>query len=192
MEKLTRDAPIAEETLVNLLHRAQERADPDALDGLYLLYADRIYYYVASRVRTGESAEDITSDIFLNLIEKISQYQVAPNDNVAIFSAWLFRMAHNKLVDAMRVQQRVQHIELNDAEASTAVHPMDNAEARIDFEAILDKLGHLEYEQREVIMLRYIEGLSNIETADVMRKSESAVKALRYRALQNLRRHLMQ
>lgn len=190
MDMLRRDAPIAEDVLVNLLHRAQERTDSAALDGLYLLYADRIYYYIASRLRNGESAEDVTSEVFLHLAEKISQYRVAPTDNVAIFSAWLFRIAHNKMIDVLRTEQRVKHFGLSDAESVAAIDPIDKLQERIDFEAILAKLKNLDSEQRKVIMLRYVEGLSITETARVMRLSESAVKALRYRALQNLRRHL--
>jgi RNA polymerase sigma-70 factor (ECF subfamily) len=190
MDKLKRDAPIAEDVLVNLLYRAQEQADSAAFDGLYLLYADRIYYYLASRLRHGESAEDVTSEVFLHLFEKISHYQVAPNDNVAIFSAWLFKIAHNKMIDALRTKQRVKHVDLSYAEPTAAVYPIDEVQERIEFEAILSKLDNLDADQRKVIMLRYIEGLSTAETATAMRKSESAVKGLRYRALQNLRRHV--
>jgi RNA polymerase sigma-70 factor, ECF subfamily len=190
MHKLRRDEHIEEDILIELLHRAQKQADPAAFDGLYLLYADRIYYYIANRVRNHEIAEDLTAQVFLHLVEKISHYEIAPQDNVPIFSAWLFRITYNKLIDAVRSKQRVQHVDLVYVESFVASYPIEKVEERLDFEAVLHKLKHLNDEQRRVILLRYVEDLSISETAEIMGKSEGAVKALRYRALENLRRHL--
>jgi RNA polymerase sigma-70 factor (ECF subfamily) len=190
MDKLRRNEPIQENILIDLLHRAQTQSDPAAFDGLYMLYVDRIYYYIANRVRDHVVAEELTAQVFLHLVEKITLYNIAPKDNVAIFSAWLFRITHNKMVDMRRDNQRVQYVNLERAESVVASHYIDEVEVRIDFELVLSKLKHLNEDQRRVIMLRYVENFSVAETAEIMQKSESAVKSLRFRALENLRRHL--
>jgi len=187
---LRQNEPIREEVLVDFLYRAQVQAEPAAFDGLYGLYADRIYSFIGSRVNDHELAEDLTAQVFLHLIEKVTAYDIATQENVAIFSAWLFRIARNKLADFARERRRVQLVALEYADSVASSRNIDELEERIHLEALLDKLTHLEDDQRNVIVLRYIADYSIAETAEIMHKSESAVKSLRFRALENLRRHL--
>ncbi|MFN2200516.1 MAG: RNA polymerase sigma factor [Caldilineaceae bacterium] len=187
---LRQNEPIREEVLVDFLYRAQVQAEPAAFDGLYGLYADRIYSFIGSRVNDHELAEDLTAQVFLHLIEKVTAYDIATQENVAIFSAWLFRIARNKLADFARERRRVQLVALEYADSVASSRNIEELEERINLEALLDKLTHLEDDQRNVIVLRYIADYSIAETAEIMHKSESAVKSLRFRALENLRRHL--
>ena len=106
MDRVERDAVIEEETLVDLLCRAQEQQDPQAYDGIYLLYADRVFRYLLVRVGDADFAEEITSQVFVHLIERLDKYRIGPADNVAVFSAWLYRMTYNKMVDIIRKTRR--------------------------------------------------------------------------------------
>lgn len=190
MAEIQRGAPVEETTLVDLLRRAQESSDPVAFDGLYQLFADRVYRYLLARVSDPDWAEEIASQVFVRLIEKIDIYRIGPQDNVAIFSAWLYRLAHNKMVDVIRSSKRGQETSLDHAAHITAGHELDEIEDRLDFARILEKLQFLNDQQREVILLRFVEEMSIAETAQIMQKSEGAVKALQHRALESLRRHL--
>jgi RNA polymerase sigma-70 factor (ECF subfamily) len=191
MTEIRRGDPVEETRLVDLLQRAQRACDPAAFDGLYLLFADRVYRYLLARISDPELADEITSQVFLRLIEKIDIYRIGPRDNVAIFSAWLYRLAHNKMVDVLRSHKRTQDAPLEHAaHVTTGQHLMEAVEDRLDFERILASLQLLNDQQREVIVLRFVEELSIAETAQIMQKSEGAVKALQHRALETLRRHL--
>jgi RNA polymerase sigma-70 factor (ECF subfamily) len=193
MDRIHRDDQINEATLVGLIRRAQQLGDPAAFDGLYLLYADRVFRFLVTRLSDSDSAEEITAQVFLRLIEKIGQYQLAPRDNAAIFTAWLYRMAHNKMIDVLRRQRQGRHVSIQYAEAIPHSQPMaDIVEERVAFEQVMDKLHLLNEQQRQVILLRFIEGYSIAETALMMDKSEGAIKALQHRSLESLRRYLVE
>ena len=189
-EDLQRNAPLQEETLVDLLHRAQ-KGDPTAFDGVYLLYADRVFRYLMVRTSSADMAEEVTAQVFLRLLQKINLYRVAPKDNVAIFSAWLYRLAHNRFVDLLRKQNRTNAVSLDHVQVIVDKNEhLQTVEDRIDFDVIVSKLNLLNEQQRTVLVLRFIEDYSIAETAEIMQKNEGAVKALQHRALENLRRHM--
>lgn len=190
MAQIQRGDPVEEPILVKLLQDAQDRCDPAAFDGLYLLFADRVFRYLLARIGDPDLAEDITAQVFLRLMEKIGIYRIGPRDNVAIFSAWLYRLAHNKMVDVLRSHKRSQESPLEHALHVVSEHSMAAVDDHLDFQQILQSLRVLNDQQREVIVLRFVEELSIAETAQIMQKSEGAVKALQHRALETLRRHL--
>lgn len=191
MDAIQRDDLIAEAPLVDLLERAQQFADPTAFDGLYVLYADRIFRFLLARLNDTEAAEEITSQVFLRLIEKIEQYQIAPKDNAAIFTAWFYRMAYNKMIDVLRRQKHAPQVSIRSAEMIPHGQPMsDEVEERLEFEKVMEKVQLLNEQQRQVIWLRFVEGMSITETAQIMDKTEGAIKALQHRSLESLRRYL--
>ena len=190
MAQIQRGDPVEETILVNLLQQAQDACDPAAFDGLYLLFADRVFRYLLARIGDPDLAEDITAQVFLRLIEKVGIYRIGPRDNVAIFSAWLYRLAHNKMVDVLRSHKRTQESPLEHAAYVESGDTMEDVEDHLDFQRVLQSLRVLNDQQREVIVLRFVEELSIAETAQIMQKSEGAVKALQHRALETLRRHL--
>jgi RNA polymerase sigma-70 factor (ECF subfamily) len=192
MVDIQRGDPVEETILIDLLQRAQQYAEPEAFDGLYLLFADRVFRYLLARLSDAETAEEVTSQVFLRLIEKINMYRIAPKDNVPIFSAWLYRMSYNKMIDVLRTHKRANLVDLEFAEQMPSSHSVENIHNRLDSEAILQKLQYLNDQQREVLVLRFMEELSIAETAQVMQKSEGAVKALQHRAIDSLRRYLQQ
>jgi RNA polymerase sigma-70 factor (ECF subfamily) len=191
MDDIQRGDRIDEATLVALIQRAQQWADPTAFDDLYLLYADRIFRFLIARLGDAEVAEEVTAQEFLRLIEKIDQYKIALKDNAAIFSAWLYRMAYNKMVDVLRKQKHHQQVPIQYAETVSHHQTMSEmVESQIEFEHVMEKLQLLNDQQRQVLLLRFVEGLSIAETAQVMEKSEGAIKALQHRSLEALRRYL--
>jgi RNA polymerase sigma-70 factor, ECF subfamily len=190
MTEVQRDGPIEEDVLVDLLQRAQQGSDLAAFDGLFLLFGDRVFSYLMNRCHDYETAEEVTAQVFLHLLEKIGLYRIAPRDNVPIFSAWLYRLAYNKMIDVLRTYRRLRHVALDCAENIPVNHLAERVEERIEYETILAKLQYLDDEQRDVMVLRYVEDMSIRETAEIMQKTQSSVKSLQYRALGNLRRNL--
>ena len=191
MADIQRGIPIEESVLVHYLQQAQTEADPSAFDGLYLLYADRVYRFLLARVGNVDAAEEITSEVFLRLIEKIDKYRISPKDNVSIFSAWLYRLAYNKMIDIIRKQKRTKHVAIENAFGLAAKGNLnEDVETKLEVEHVVQKLQHLNEQQRQVIVLRFLEGYSVAETAGIMQKSEGAIKALQHRSLNSLRRHL--
>lgn len=192
MPEITRDGPLEEPILVDLITRAQQVSDPDAFDGLYLLYSDRVYRYLLARLNNTDTAEEVTSQVFLRLLEKIGLYTVAPKDNVAIFSAWLYRMSYNKMVDFLRKQKRSINIDLDRFEQlPDKTGYTESVESQFDFDLLIQKLQLLNEQQRQVIVLRFIEGMNIAETAEIMQKTEGAIKALQHRSLENLKRFVL-
>lgn len=190
MERVERDAEIEEDTLVDLLRRAQEREDPEAYDGIYLLYADRVFRYLLVRVSDADFAEELTSQVFVHLIERLNKYRIGPSDNVAIFSAWLYRMAYNKMIDVIRRTRRYPQMPIEVIQdMPTGQSVSDDVIQKIEHEHMLDVLSCLNEAQHEVILLRFVEGYSIAEVAQIIQKTEGAVKALQHRAVSNLRRH---
>ncbi len=191
MVEVERDGAIEEKTLTDLLRRAQSGADPQAFDALYLLYADRVYRYLLARAGDADTAEEASAQIFLHLMEQITKYDIAPKDNVAIFSAWLYRLSYNKMIDLVRRQQRTRWVDLEHAERTpTGQMLAEQVIERIEFERVWHKLRLLNEQQRTVIVLRFLEGFSIAETAAIMGKTDGAVKALQHRSLENLRQYL--
>lgn len=191
MVQVQRGDALEEHILIELIQRAQNEADPDAFDGLYLLYADKIFRYLMTRLEDADAAEEITAQVFLRLIENIDKYRIAPKDNVAIFSAWLYRMSYNKMVDNLRKQKRSYSVPMEHLERVPEKRQvMVQVEERLDFEQLLQRLTLLNDQQQQVILLRFLEGYSIAETAQIMRKTEGAIKALQHRSIQNLRRYL--
>jgi RNA polymerase sigma-70 factor (ECF subfamily) len=167
-----------------LIARAQE-GDRAALEELYLLHFDRIYGYLHVTLHNRHDAEDLTTQTFVRMLESIGRFrwQSAP------FSAWLFRIAHNLTVDHFRARRRVEtadELPELDAELSAETQALD----AISQFGMLELIDRLSPEQRQVLTLKFYYGFNNSETAGIVGKTESAVKALQHRALASLERQL--
>lgn len=192
MHQFQSSVSLGEDTLVDLLKRAQQDSDPSAFEGLYVLFANRIFRSALIRVGDRELAEEITHQVFVRLIEKIGLYRIAPANNVPNFIAWLNKVARNLTTDTLRTGKRAQYTVLDDA-ISIPVNSSNGAiDEEMEFDEVLQTLQTLSDDQYEVITLRFLEDLSIAEAAQVMQRSEGAIKALQHRALENLRRQLNQ
>jgi RNA polymerase sigma-70 factor (ECF subfamily) len=168
-----------------LLERAS-RAEPAALGAVYDQYADRIYAYIYHRVGQAEVAEDLTGQVFMRMLEAIRTGQGWRTS----FSGWLYRIAHNLVVDYYRRRGRVTLIDIDEATPIRATEgdPVRSTESLLNREQLRAALFQLTEEQAEVITLRFMEERSIAEVADLMDKTEGAIKALQYRAVLALRR----
>jgi RNA polymerase sigma-70 factor (ECF subfamily) len=168
------------EALVTTAVRRAKEGDEDAMRFLYLRYADNVYGYVCSIVRDEHEAEDVTQQIFAKLLTALQRYE----PRSVPFSAWILRIAHNASIDSMRARRAVPCEEVRSPELEDASVARDRA---TDLQEAIAKLPE---EQREVIVMRFVLGLSPREIAERIGRSEDAVHGLQHRGRITLRREL--
>ena len=169
-----------------LVAQAQQ-GDQQAFATLYENYRPLVYRFLRRRLDgSDETVEDLTEDVFVKLYEKLDRYV----ERGLPFTAWLYRIAHNQLVDYVRTLPR-QSAQSLDVVADVPEH-QTGSEYRsvLDRETLEPALARLTPEQRKAVELRFLQGMSVAETAAAMGRSEEAVKKLQARALANLRRSL--
>lgn len=150
---------------------AAKAGDWGALHYLYVRFGDDVYRYVLSILRDQHEAEDVTQDVFTKLMGAIRNYE----QRSVPFGAWLTRVARNAAIDHLRRRRAVPCEE---------VHAVGEASEHADAERIESlkiALGQLPDEQREVLVLRHVAGLSPLEIAGRLGKSEGAVHGLHHR-----------
>ncbi len=169
-----------------LVERAQ-RGDSQAFGQLYDQFVSRLYSYFYHQVQ-GQSvvAEDLTEEVFVKVIEKLNQYQ----DRGLPFAAWVFRIARNHLIDYRRCQPKAAIALIDECDQV----PEERAERRLELVLTRSELANamscLTEVQRQVLGLRFGQGMSVLEVSQVIGRSEDAVKKLQARGLQALKRVL--
>ncbi len=175
------------EHIRDLVARGQQ-GDRDALEELYLIHFDRIYSYLHVSVGNRHDAEDLTTQTFLKMLEKIGSFrwQSAP------FSAWLFRIAHNLAMDHFRARRRWQPEEEVPEPPAHEAEPSAELEAMrtIGRESMLKLIEDLSPEQQQVLTLKFVFNLPNAEVAAILDKSQGAIKSLQHRALVSLQKQV--
>lgn len=156
--------------------------DEDALRLLYLLYADNVFGFVLAIVRDEHDAEDITSEVFARLPRALTHYRASATP----FAAWLLRVARNAALDHLRAQRSVPLAEVH-ATGETA-----ELQARERLNALKSALEALPEDQRQVMLLRLVAGLTPGEVAERMGRSVDSIHALQHRARRRLREELTQ
>lgn len=170
----------------SLVRRAQQY-DQEAFAKLYETYFDKIYRYVMVRIGNTAEAEDMTQQVFINALKSISSFKWRG----VPFSAWLFRIAHNQVIDYRRKKSRTITVPIDDLPLASNDDPQKIAELNIEVERLAEATKHLTEAQRQVISLRFAAGLPISDVAKTMGKSEGAVKALQHSAIKALRRQLV-
>jgi len=168
----------------SLVQRAKER-DEAAFAQIYESYFDKIYRYLVMKIGDKTEAEDLAQQVFVKVVQQIGTF----NWRGTPFSAWLFRIAHNQMVDYLRQRSKRQPLPLDESVAGRD-DPQGAVEARIDLERVLEAAKKLTAAQQEVISLRFSADLSTKEVAKIMNKSEGAIKALQHSAIISLRKIL--
>lgn len=169
-----------------LIQRA--KTDKEAFGRLYELYVERIYNYVYYRIGNHADTEDLTSRIFFRAMEHIIHYE----DQGVPFSAWLYRIAHNLVANWHRDHSRRLQVSLDDIASwrVSEIEPESDTELMEDKEMLLAAIRRLPAERQEILILKFVERLSNAEIGDIMGRSEGAIKSLYHRTLLVLREEL--
>ncbi len=163
--------------------------DGQAFAQLYEENFDKIYRYIFLRLGNQAEAEDLSQEVFVKALEAIGSYKWR---NLP-FASWLFRIAHNQIVDYLRKQTKVKEAALDDDNMTSAseANPAFIAEKELEIEELIDGVKKLSPAQREVISLRFGAELSISEAARVLGKSPGTVKALQYNGIVALRKMLL-
>jgi RNA polymerase sigma-70 factor (ECF subfamily) len=169
-----------------LVQRAKQH-DEEAFAQLYEEYFDKIYRYVALRIGDRMEAEDLTQQVFLNAIKAISSFRWKG----VPFSAWLFRIAHNQVVDYLRKKKKRVSIPLEESLVASDDDPQLILERKLNIEQLTSATRKLTLAQQEVVSLRFAGEMSVAQVAKVMGRSEGAVKALQHSAIVALREVLI-
>jgi RNA polymerase sigma-70 factor (ECF subfamily) len=182
------DGPQGEQAVVLAIVRRAQDGDSQAFGELYDRYVGLVFRYVYYRIGDRSRAEDFTSETFLRALRRISTYTWQGRD----FGAWLVTIARNLMADhfkSSRFRLEVTTDDLGDADRrqdgpeGAVVQSLCNDE-------LLAAVKELGAEQQECIVLRFLQGLSVAETAQVMGKNDGAIKAMQYRAVRALARRV--
>ncbi|MDH5363814.1 MAG: sigma-70 family RNA polymerase sigma factor [Dehalococcoidia bacterium] len=164
------------------------KGDGGAFAQLYEEHFDRIYRYVYLKVGNQAEAEDLTQEVFVKALEAIGSYKWR---NLP-FVAWLFRIAHNQVIDYLRKQGKVGKVVLeDDITLVSGSNPAFMAERELEIEELINNVKKLSPAQREVISLRFGSGLSVAEVAKALGKNPGTVKALQYNGIVALRKLML-
>lgn len=168
----------------------QARSDPEAFGQLYERYIERIYRYVFYRTGNVHEAQDLTERVFIKAMSNIHNYR-----HMGLpFSAWLYRIAHNLVANFHRDTTRKQEISL-DQNPILGIKPLgDHPEMAIqkvqEIERLLELISDLPAVRQELIILKFVDNLSNQEIGKILRKTEGAVKSLYHRTLLDIRERM--
>ncbi len=164
--------------------------DPEAIARLYDLYAPKIQSFIYHRTSDPVVTEDLTGQVFLQMLEAMRGGKGWRTS----FSGWIYRIAHNLIVDYYRKRSQATYTHLDDAPYLPAGEgdPYRTTAAKLERDALLRAIDQLTEDQAQVVTLRFLEGYSIAEVAQIMHKSEGAIKALQFRAMASLRRLLGQ
>lgn len=162
--------------------------DRAAFGDLYEHYLADIYRYVFYRVGDQHEAEDLTEAVFVKAWEALERYR--PTE--APFAAWLYRIAHNLVVDRHRTKKSEDPLVEQWPDPAPDASPEAQADRREAASRVAEALAQLDPAQQEVLTLRFVNDLSHAETARIMGRSEGAVRVLQHRALAALRQWLQE
>lgn len=167
-----------------LVTRVQS-GDTEAMSALYKRHRPSLYRYAYSKVYDQQLAQDIVGEIFLRVVQYLPSYKITG----APFAAWLFRIAHNTLITLAKKENKRQKLPLDYVEnsATSGHQPEFAVERQLNNEWILAGLEQLDAPQKEVVILRFVVGLSLKETAHALERTVGAVKTLQHRGIHALR-----
>jgi RNA polymerase sigma-70 factor (ECF subfamily) len=159
------------------------RSHEAELAGLYTEYYDKISHYASVHIGNRTDAEDIAGDVFLKALESLGSYK----KRGIPMQAWLFRIAHNLVVDYLRKMSKRKTVDIDSVTVRSNESPEAIAEVNIEVERVKKAMEQLTREQREVLSLRFFGELTSKETAAIMGKSDGAVREMQRAATSKLR-----
>jgi RNA polymerase sigma-70 factor (ECF subfamily) len=168
----------------NTLKKDAIEGEASAFGELYDRYQPKIYRFIFLKVSHREEAEDLTHQVFLNAWKNVERY----TDQGFPFSSWLFRIARNKVIDYYRTKKTTLDIDVIPEEIVGIAEQdsQQDAENTLQLEKVYRALQQLSEEQKEVLILRFIQELSYDEVAEIMDKSPGTVRVLQHRGIKRL------
>jgi RNA polymerase sigma-70 factor (ECF subfamily) len=163
--------------------------DPSAFGVLYDTYQPRIYRFVYLKVSHREEAEDLTHQVFLSAWQHITSFH---NEGLPV-SAWLYRIARNRVIDHYRTKKQSINIDTvqNEYEPELSIPgPLELLDIKLTLQEVHSALKTLHPDQQDIIVMRFVEGLSPQETAEALQKNSGTIRVLQHRALTNLKKKL--
>lgn len=176
--------PYTPEELDNLVRKAQD-GGTEAFESLYNAFIDQIYRYIYYRTDR-EDALDLTETVFLKVWENIKSYKSGRK----YFSAWIYRIAHNVVVDHYRLNKETVELSYDLPDEDRENDPLRVAEKSLNNEMLMKAVSKLKKKYQQIIILKYINDLDNREIARIMRRTEGNLRILKFRALRALRQIL--
>ena len=169
-----------------LIKKAKNQ-DREAFGTLYDVYMDRIYRFIFLRVSKKSDAEDITQKVFIKAWQSIDRYEIRKN---VPFSSWLYRIAKNTVIDYYRTEKNHSAIEdIPEHEISEEAKDHEKAaDDTLKFNQIKEALSELTDNQQDIIIMKFVEELENKEIAEILDKTEVAIRVTQHRALKKLRK----
>jgi len=164
------------------------KEDKEAFGELYERYMPKIYNYIYYRTSNQHDAEDLTARVFFRAMSHIGNYV----DKGVPFQAWLYRIAHNLVANWHRDQGRRKVIPLDDyvVHSLKSEAPDRLAEDSEEQEKLMEAIHRLPEERQQLLLLKFIDQLSNAEIGEIMDRTEGAIKSLYHRTLLSLRDEL--
>jgi RNA polymerase sigma-70 factor (ECF subfamily) len=156
------------------------------IGSLYEQYYDSIVRYIFIRINDQSEAENLGGDVFLKALQSLDSYRGRTEQ----MRGWLFKIAHNLVVDYLRKMSKRKAVSLSDVEIRDRVSTEETVEAKLEVERLSNALKQLTPAQREVIGLRFFAGLSSAEVSRILGKSSGAVREMQRAAVETLRKQM--
>jgi RNA polymerase sigma-70 factor (ECF subfamily) len=169
----------------SLIHRIQ-KGDNEAFNQIYENYFDRIYRYIVFKTGNSYDAEDLTQQVFIKAFKAIPKFKWRGLP----FSAWLFRIAHNQIIDYLRKEMKQSTLRLSEPTITSKSNPVTTLERKFDIQRLNVAIRQLTEAQQQVLSLRFAGEMPVIEVAKTMGKKPGAIKALQHSAILSLRKKL--
>ena len=157
------------------------------LASLYEEYYDKIARYAYAHIGDRREAEDIAGEVFLKALESLESYR----ERGIPMQAWLFRIAHNLVVDYLRKAVKRKTVSIDNVEIVSDTDPVTVVEKNMELERLTKAMEQLTQEQGEVLRLRFFGGLTSKETGSILKKSDGAVREMQRSAIEKLRKLLV-
>lgn len=173
---------------IEVLVIKSQKGDREAFARIYDSYVTPIYRYIFYKVKAHD-VEDLTETLFLKAWENIRKYKKRKNTT---FKSWLFRIAHNLVVDHYRLSR--EHASLNPwiSDTKKEADPVRLAQDTLNNDQLKFAISKLKKGYQQILILKFINDLSNTEISEVLKKSEGSVRILQFRALKALKAELME
>lgn len=172
------------EELDGLVEQAQQ-GKTEAFEELYNAFVDKIYRYIYYRTNK-EDALDLCETVFLKVWENLGSYKTGKN----YFSAWIYRIAHNIVVDHYRLNKETVELSYDLPDEDKEMDPMKLAENTLNNDLLMEAIAQLKEKYQQIIILKYVNDLNNREIARIMNRTEGNLRILKFRALKALKQIL--